>query len=346
MNDNNVIFKQTINETELFMKYKPSYVSAFIDLSVHVFIMWGSFYLNWYFRNDWLVICTIPLSALMYGRTIIVFHHCGHNNYTPNKTLNYIIGISSGILLLNPFSWNFNHNTHHLTNGNIENKYDYPYNETIFNTLRQYKDFSRIKQSIYKAIRTPVVFFTIVPMIKFLIVMRFNAVRLLNKKMSIRDRNNFIIIEQLFHNIGVCLMIYYLHTIRILYVSVCIFSLGYTMIVMTFHCQHAFNPPYVVNNEKWNVKASGINGSSFIKFPIYIKYFWGGEAYHHVHHMNSKIPFYNLQKYHEEVVSKSNMFDCVVQLSLTDCYNNLWLVLYDEEKKRYITFSEADKISV
>jgi hypothetical protein len=28
---------------------------------------------------------------------------------------------------------------------------------------------------------------------------------------------------------------------------------------------------------------------------------------------------------------------------MTDCYNNLWLVLYDEEKKMYITFAEADE---
>jgi omega-6 fatty acid desaturase (delta-12 desaturase) len=68
-----------------------------------------------------------------------------------------------------------------------------------------------------------------------------------------------------------------------------------------------------------------------------------GIEYHHIHHMNTKIPGYNLQKYHEEVVSKSNMFDNVVKLSMKDFYNNLWLVLYDEDKKKYITFKEADK---
>jgi hypothetical protein len=59
--------------------------------------------------------------------------------------------------------------------------------------------------------------------------------------------------------------------------------------------------------------------------------------------MNAKIPGYNLQKYHEEVVSKSNIFENVVKLSMTDCYNNLWLVLYDEDKKMYITFAETDE---
>ena len=71
-----------------------------------------------------------------------------------------------------------------------------------------------------------------------------------------------------------------------------------------------------------------------------------GIEYHHIHHMNAKIPGYNLQKYHEEVVSKSNMFDNVVKLSMTDCYNNLWLVLYDEEKKRYITYYSFESVLV
>jgi hypothetical protein len=50
-------------------------------------------------------------------------------------------------------------------------------------------------------------------------------------------------------------------------------------------------------------------GSSFIQIPYLLKYFTMGIEYHHIHHTNAKIPGYNLQQYHEEVVSKSNKFD-------------------------------------
>ena len=60
--------------------------------------------------------------------------------------------------------------------------------------------------------------------------------------------------------------------------------------------------------------------------------------------MNSKIPNYNLQSYHEEVISKSNIFDNIIKLSMKDCYNNLTLSLYNETTNKYITFAEADKI--
>ena len=79
--------------------------------------------------------------------------------------------------------------------------------------------------------------------------------------------------------------------------------------------QHTFNPSYVVNNETWNAKDSAFRGSSFIKIPFWLKYFTGGIEYHHIHHMNSKIPNYNLRAYHEEVMNKSNIFDNIVTLS-------------------------------
>ena len=77
--------------------------------------------------------------------------------------------------------------------------------------------------------------------------------------------------------------------------------------LMLFHSQHGFNPPYIVKDEKYNQKDSGLKGSSFIEIPYLFKYFTGGIEYHHIHHMNSKIPNYNLQLYHEEVISKSNI---------------------------------------
>jgi 1-acyl-sn-glycerol-3-phosphate acyltransferase len=98
----------------------------------------------------------------------------------------------------------------------------------------------------------------------------------------------------------------------------------------------------VVNNETWKMKDSGLLGSSFIQIPYLLKYFTMGIEYHHIHHINAKIPGYNLQKYHEEVVSKSSVFDNIVKLNMSDCYNNVWLALYDEDKKRFITFENKN----
>jgi omega-6 fatty acid desaturase (delta-12 desaturase) len=114
--------------------------------------------------------------------------------------------------------------------------------------------------------------------------------------------------------------------------------IGANLGVMFFHSQHGFNPSYVVNNKSFNQKDSGLLGSSFIQVPYFLKYFTGNIEYHHIHHMNSKIPSYNLQSYHKDFKNNN-----IVKLTLTDCYNNLWLVLYDEDNNKFITFNEAEK---
>ena len=120
-------------------------------------------------------------------------------------------------------------------------------------------------------------------------------------------------------------------------------NLSRIKVCLLFFNQHTFNPSYVVGNKNWTQRDSGLLGSSFIQIPSYLKYFTMGIEYHHIHHTNSKIPGYNLQQYHEEVIIKSNIFDNVVKLSMNDCYNNLWLVLYDKDKMKYTTLKEVNE---
>jgi omega-6 fatty acid desaturase (delta-12 desaturase) len=343
MNDATSIAPPLIYESELFMKYKSSYTSAFIDLSVHAFLTCSSFYSLWYFRNSWLSIFTIPLLGLLNIKTFIIFHDCGHNSYTPSIILNYAIGTIISPLIYFPYSWNYKHHTHHLTNGNYQNKYNFNYNELVCHTFKQYKIMNSMKQSIYKILFSPYMLFTVLVYIKFIIIERIYVVEFFIKQYAYKLSYLHLVLDQILNNAGIGFMLYLQSNYYVLYHSLFAMFLSSTCGAVLFKNQHTFNPAYVVNNETWNMKDSGLGGSSFIQIPYLLKYFTGGIEYHHIHHMNAKIPGYNLQAYHEEVVSKSNMFDNVVKLSMNDCYNNLWLVLYDEDKKKYITFAEADE---
>ena len=242
------------------------------------------------------------------------------------------MGIASVTPLL---TWNSIHNNLHITSG-MKNKHNNPYNETIFHSLKQYKNFLFPIQQLYKLLRHPYIFFSIIPIFRFLILFRFNG--FIKKKFNI-----YIVIEQIINNIGVFILISLAYNNFICYHYLLSIVIASSIGFMLFHNQHTFNPPYIVNNENYNKKDSGLKGSSFIQIPYLLKYFTGAIEYHHIHHINAKIPSYNLEKYHKEVISKSDMFDNIVKLSMNDCYNNLWLVLYDENNNKYITFEEADK---
>jgi omega-6 fatty acid desaturase (delta-12 desaturase) len=332
-----------INETQLFTKYRSSYGKAIVDFSIYICILGSTFYSLWYFRNGWISIITIPAMSLVNIRSFIMFHDLGHTSYFPDKMMNYIIGSILGILIWTPYCWNYHHYNHHLTNGNINNKLNHRFNETIFHNLEQYKRAGFLKQIVYKMIRHPLIFYICIPMWYVIIKQRLSVfIYKITKKHHYRQSASQILFDTLFSNIGTILFIQYLVVHEIILHYVIVETIVYATMFAIFHNHHTFNPSYVVNNEGWNVKDSGIRGSSSFILPWFLIYVAGGGEHHHIHHINAKIPIYNMRAYHEEVVSKSSVFDNIVKLSMTDCYNNLWLVLYDEENDRYITFAEAD----
>jgi len=323
-------------------KYKPSYTMAFLDLSTHLVYSSCSYYLVWYFRNSYMSIFTTLLHGLLLVKTFIIFHDCGHNSYTANHTLNTMLGAILGPFVYFPFSWNYMHNTHHLTNGRKDNIYEYAHNEVIFNTLSQYQKLSPVLRIITKFFFSPSILFTFLTYIQFAIVHRVYPIFFLFQESFIKPSFTFLVIEQVFNNIAIASLLYFQYKYSILYhclVSSCITS---TVGALLFFNQHTYNPPYIVDNKDWKNIDSGLKGSSFIQIPWFLKYFTGGIEYHHIHHYNSKIPNYNLRNFHEEVLSTSKILDNIVTLSLKDCYNNLSLSVYDEDNNRFISFSEAD----
>jgi omega-6 fatty acid desaturase (delta-12 desaturase) len=277
------------------------------------------------------------------NRTFIIFHDCCHESYTPNKQLNYIFSHITGMFILTSPNWILDHHTHHLTNGNIENKQHYFFNETIIFSKNQFLSKTKMQQLIYRVYKNPLVFFSIIPIIYFGVFQQFiYIVKKYRHPTTFTQSLLQIIFNHALNNILSFIYIFKLYEYGLLMHYMIWASLSSVLAFMIFHNQHSFNPSYVVNDTEWTKRNSGLLGSSFIQVPKYLKYFYMGIEYHHIHHMNAKIPGYNLQSFHEEVLSKTNMFDDIVKLSMVDCYNNLHLVLYDEDKKKYISFTELD----
>ena len=333
-----------INESELFANYKSSYKSAFLDLSLHTSLFSSSLYLLWLYKDSWLSVFTIPILGLVLHRNYIVFHDCCHQSYTPSKTLNYILSTYYGITTFTSPNWILDHHTHHLTNGNIENEYKFKFNELLYYNVNQYKHFNNFQKHIFIFFHTPIIFFLFFPILYFFVIQRFiYFIKKIKYKQKINSSLFMIFTNHFLNNIGSFYLLLNMYKNNILVFYLFSSYIGFIINFLLFFNQHTFNPSYVVGNKEWTRRNSGLLGSSFIQIPKYLKYFTMGIEYHHIHHTNAKIPGYNLQQYHDEVISKSNIFDNVVKLNMNDCYNNLWLVLYDEDKNKYTTLKEINK---
>jgi omega-6 fatty acid desaturase (delta-12 desaturase) len=215
--------------------------------------------------------------------------------------------------------------------------------------VNYYKNLPKIQKIIYRFLKTRL-FLLSVGIGYFGVLQRFSAILFFIRKYFpsslkfYKDYNMFeIILNDTISNIIISFLLYQMYKNEILchYLAA---TLLYTMMGITlFHNQHTFNPAYVTNKEEWKLKDSSIRNSSFIQVPYYLQFFSANVEYHHIHHLNPKIPTYFLKSYHTDFIKRSNEFDNVVKLSLYQCLKNLYLGLYSEKQKKYLTFEEADR---
>jgi omega-6 fatty acid desaturase (delta-12 desaturase) len=112
--------------------------------------------------------------------------------------------------------------------------------------------------------------------------------------------------------------------------------------IWLFYVQHQFEDVYWENGERWSYADAALRGSSYLKLPRVLQFLTGNIGFHHVHHLNARIPNYNLQRAHEE----NRALQDVPTLSLWDGIRAVTLKLWDEDDRRLVTFAQARRVTV
>jgi omega-6 fatty acid desaturase (delta-12 desaturase) len=104
--------------------------------------------------------------------------------------------------------------------------------------------------------------------------------------------------------------------------------------IWLFYVQHQFEDAYWQGTGSWSYADAALRGRSYLKLPKVLQFFSGNIGLHHVHHLNARIPNYNLQRTHDE----TPIFHDVPTLSLRDGLRAVRLKLWDEQRGRLVTF--------
>ena len=75
----------------------------------------------------------------------------------------------------------------------------------------------------------------------------------------------------------------------------------------------------------------------YLKLPKILQFFTGNIGLHHVHHLNARIPNYNLQRAHDE----NPIFHDVPTLSFWQALQTVKLKLWDEDRGVLVSFAQA-----
>jgi acyl-lipid omega-6 desaturase (Delta-12 desaturase) len=110
--------------------------------------------------------------------------------------------------------------------------------------------------------------------------------------------------------------------------------------VWLFYVQHQFEDTYWQSSDDWSYADAALRGSSYLRLPKLLQFFTGNIGLHHVHHLSTRIPNYNLGRAHAE----NPIFHDVPTLSLWDGLRAVRLKLWDEDRGRLVTFGEAGRL--
>ena len=272
----------------------------------------------------------IPAAGFLV-RTFIVFHDCTHGSFLRSKRANAWLGTALGLLTFSTFAcWRHNHAVHHATAGDLDRRGvgDLP---TI--TVAEYQARSWRGRLAYRLFRNPLVMFGVGPI--FALVVQPRVV-----PRSARPRIKRSVIATNIALVALVGTLCWLIGWRdYLLVQLPTVMLAGAAGIWLFYVQHQFEDVYWESTARWSYADAALRGSSYLKLPKVLQFFSGNIGLHHVHHLSARIPNYNLQRAHDE----NPIFHDVPTLSLTDGLRAMRLKLYDEERRRMVTFAQARK---
>lgn len=280
----------------------------------------------------WFALPVIVLAGGFLIRIFIIFHDCGHGSSFRSRRTNDFWGVVTGVLTFTPYYfWRKSHARHHATSGNLDKR---GYGDIWMMTVDEYRRSSPMKRLKYRLYRNPGVMFLMGPFLLFLITHRIVG-RQANRKERISVYGT---------NLGILLMAIMLSLVMgvkaYLIIQLPILFIGLVMGIWLFYVQHQFDGVYWTRDEEWDFVAASLAGGSFYKLPSLLRWFTGSIGYHHVHHLNSRIPNYNLARCHNQIPVLSKIRPVKLFSSLKSLTYRLW----DEESGRLVGFRQIRKL--
>ena len=269
----------------------------------------------------------LPAGALLV-KLFAIQHDAGHGALFKQAWANDLVGGALSFLVLTPYrQWAREHAKHHATSGNLDFR---GIGDVDTWTVEEFKAASPWARFWYRVYRHPVFLFGPGALAYFFFKQRFvwyNPKRLASWT-SVWTTNLAVAAF-------LTLMCRWVGVGRFFAVYVPSFLAASAFGTWIFYVGHQFDPAYWRADRDWNFFDASMHGASYYDLPWIFHYLSCNIGYHHIHHLCSKIPFYNLPKCHEE-----NPLFHVRPLRLWESLSFATLALWDDANQKMVRFSE------
>jgi acyl-lipid omega-6 desaturase (Delta-12 desaturase) len=278
----------------------------------------------------------LPLSALAAGflvRIFIIQHDCGHGSFFKSRRANDLIGRLCSMMTLTPYAfWRRQHARHHGSWNNLDRRAASGldiYSSCM--TVTEYRALKPWRRCLVNIANQPAVANLLLPPFVFIVLYRvpFDAARGWR-----RERRAVYLTD-----VGLAALIGGLMLIlgcgRVVAVQLPTMAIASIVGVWLFSIQHRFERATWASEADWNFTTAAMRGTSRLHLPRILQWFTGNIGFHHVHHLNPRIPNYRLEDCHDADAA----FRLAPKLTLRTAFQALRFTLWDEERRCMVPFA-------
>jgi len=279
----------------------------------------------------WIALLLALPAGAMLVRLFMIQHDCGHGAFFRSRAANDWTGRFIGLLTFTPYEyWRRSHALHHARNGNLDHRGT---GDVMTLTVEEYRALPRWRRVAYRLYRNPAVLFGIAPAFLFIVQFRLpiglmrGGWKTWMSTMTTNAAIAAVVIAAAFL-VG-------LGTFLLIYLPVLVIAA--TVGVWLFYVQHQFEGTSWERDGDWSFHEAALHGSSHYDMPAVLRWITGNIGIHHIHHLSSRIPFYRLGK----VLRDRPELRAVSRLTMRESFRTALLALWDEKRRRLVTFREA-----
>ncbi len=279
------------------------------------------------------IACSL-FAALVSVRMFIIYHDYMHGTILKHSGLAKVVFTLYGMFILAPARiWKRSHDYHHGHNSKLHTS---SIGSFPLLTKRRFLAASKMDRGIYLFIRHPAT-------IAFGYVFVFLWGMCLRTLTKNSEKHIDALLAVFFHY-AIGFGVYYLFGLQA-------FLLGFLLPALLssalgaylFYAQHNFPSAIQKGKEDWNYVFAALHSSSHIEMNRLMHWFTGNIGYHHIHHINPRIPFYRLPQVFKEMEEFHHAG--TTSLLPRDVYRCLRLKAWDADEGRMVGLREIYAVS-
>ncbi len=270
------------------------------------------------------------LGGLLMIRSFILYHDHLHGALLPNSRVAHALFWTYGVTALTPpRSWRRSHNHHHAHVGLLAES---SVGSFPLMTTHEWRSAGPGARAAYRIARHPL---TIVFGYATIFVVNVTLLPLLREPRRHWDSAVSLVVHgallaTLWWALGFAAVVLGV----LLPVAVATAFGGYL-----FHAQHHFRDLHVLPADEWTHDAAALASSSYLRMGPLMHWLTGNIGYHHVHHLNSRIPFYRLPEAMAAIPELRHPRETTLRLrDIRECFR---LALWDPARGSLVTLREA-----